>query len=113
MKLKLPGYELELVYSFRSNIYFERIAEHSVDFTNMKSEDLLTLFYSVVIASLQKAKQPIISMLDFMDVLDDNGGEKCLVDFTNWYIQTVSAQYENFKTDEAEPAKKKKTKKTN
>ena len=60
----------------------------------MSQNDLITLFYCVVIASLQKAKKPIITMLDFMDAIDENDGEKCIVDFSNWYVQTITAQYE-------------------
>lgn len=94
MKLKIGNEELELVYSFRSSIYFESITGHSLDFTKLTSNDLITLFYSVVVATLQKAKKPVISMLDFLDVIDDSGGEKCLVDFSNWYIGIMKTQYE-------------------
>ena len=94
MKLKIGNEELELVYSFRSSIYFESITGHSLDFTKLTSNDLITLFYSVVVATLQKAKKPVISMLDFLDIVDENGGDKCLVDFSNWYIGVVKSQYE-------------------
>ena len=94
MKLKINNEEIELVYSFRSAVYFEQIAGHNLDFTKMSQNDLITLFYCVVIASLQKAKKPIITMLDFMDAIDENDGEKCIVDFSNWYVQTITAQYE-------------------
>ena len=86
---------IELKYSFRSNIYFEQITKHSLNFENMSSDDFITLFYCVVIASLQKAKQPVITMLDFMDKIDDfNGGEKCLMSFSEWYISIIKSQYE-------------------
>ena len=114
MKLKIGNEELELVYSFRSSIYFESIAGHSLDFTKLTSNDLITLFYSVVVASLQKAKKPVISMLDFLDAVDDNGGEKCLVDFSNWYIAIMKAQYELLaeeKEDKEKPLKEGKKKK--
>ena len=114
MKLKIGNEELELVYSFRSSIYFESITGHSLDFTKLTSNDLITLFYSVVVASLQKAKQPVISMLDFLDAVDDNGGEKCLVDFSNWYIEIMKAQYELLteeKEDKEKPLKEGKKKK--
>lgn len=94
MKLKINNEEIELVYSFRSAVYFEQIAGHNLDFTKMSQNDLITLFYCVVIASLQKAKKPVITMLDFMDAIDENDGEKCIVDFSNWYVQTITAQYE-------------------
>lgn len=94
MKLNIKGEDLELVYSFRSAIYFEQIAGKNVDFQNFTANDLITLFYSVVIASLQKAKKPIITMLDFLDAIDDNGGDKCLLEFSNWYTEIIKAQYE-------------------
>ena len=94
MKLNINGEELELVYSFRSNIYFEQITGHAVDFSKLNSNDLITLFYSIVIASLQKAKKPTISMVDFLDVVDDNQGEKCILEFSNWYVKEIQAQYE-------------------
>lgn len=85
---------LTLVYSFRSNIYFEQITGHNVDFEKFNANDLVTLFYSVFLASLQKAKMPTMTMLDFLDVVDSNGGEKCLVEFSNWYVETMKAQYD-------------------
>lgn len=94
MKLNINGEELELVYSFRSNIYFEQITGHAVDFTKLNSNDLITLFYCIVISSLQKAKRPTISMVDFLDVVDDNHGEKCILEFSNWYVKEIQAQYE-------------------
>ena len=109
MTLKVNGEDLELVYSFRSSIYFEQIANHSLDLTNFTSNDLVTLFYSVVVASLQKAKKPIISMLDFLDAVDDNGGDKCIVDFSNWYVNILKNQYELL-SDEKEDNKEEKPK---
>ena len=113
MKIKINNEEIELVYSFRSSVYFESIAGHNLDFTKMSQNDLITLFYCVVIASLQKAKKPVITMLDFMDAIDENDGEKCIIDFSNWYVQTITAQYEvlNSMGDEKKQTKtgKKKT----
>lgn len=94
MILKINNEDLELIYSFRSSIYFEQITGHALDFNNFTSNDLLTLFFSVVTASLQKVKKPIISMMEFLDVIDDNGGDKCLLDFSTWYIGIMKAQYE-------------------
>lgn len=113
MKIKINNEEIELVYSFRSAVYFEQITGHNLDFTKMSQNDLITLFYCVVIASLQKAKKPVITMLDFMDAIDENDGEKCIIDFSNWYVQTITAQYEvlNSMGDEKKQTKtgKKKT----
>lgn len=106
MKLKIGEEELELVYSFRSNVYFEQISGKNVDFNNLTANDLITLFYSVVIASLQKAKKPIITMLDFLDVIDDNGGDHCLMEFSNWYVETIRAQFEVLNSIEDDKKKK-------
>lgn len=94
MTLKINDENIELAYSFRSAVYFEQIAGHNLDFNKMSPNDLIILFYCVVIASLQKAKKPVITMLDFMDAIDENNGEKCIIDFSNWYVQTITAQYE-------------------
>lgn len=111
MKIKLPNSEdLELVYSFRSSVYFEQITGHNLDLAQLSQNDLITLFYSVFIASLQKAKRPIISMLDFLDIVDDNGGEKCVVDFSNWFVDIIKAQYEVLSA-EVDDKKKKATSK--
>lgn len=94
MTLKFNDQDIELKWSFRSNIYFEQIQGKNLDFSNLTTNDLLTLFYCCFIATLQKNKKEIIALTDFLDVLDDNGGEKCLYDFSNWYIQQMTAQYD-------------------
>lgn len=113
MKLKINNEEITLMYSFRSALYFEQIAGHNLDFNTLSANDLVTLFYSVVLASLQKAKKPVITMIDFLDVIDDNGGEKCLTDFTTWYVEILKAQYEVLAQEEDNKAKKVSKKKTN
>lgn len=111
MTLKINNEELELVYSFRSALYFEQIAGHNLDFNTLTANDLVTLFYSVTISSLQKAKKPVITMIDFLDVIDDNGGEKCLTDFTTWYVDVLKAQYEVLAQEEEDKKAKKVSKK--
>lgn len=103
---------VELKYSFRSTIYFEQITNNTVEVgKKFTRNDLLILFYSVVIASLQKAKKPIISMLDFMDAIDDyNGGEKCLNEFGYWYADVVAAQYDLIESTMTEKENKEQTK---
>jgi hypothetical protein len=113
MTLKINNEDITLVYSFRSSLYFEQIAGHNLDFNTLTANDLVTLFYSVVIASLQKAKKPVITMIDFLDVIDDNGGEKCLTDFTTWYVDILKAQYEVLAQEEDKKTKKVSKKKTN
>ena len=113
MTLKINDENIELAYSFRSGIYFEQIAHKPLDLTNISSEDFVTLFYCIVLASLQKAKKPVITMLDFLDIVDDNGGEKCLMEFSDWYIAVMKAQYEVLTDDNDKKPKNVSKKKTN
>jgi len=108
MKLKINGEDLELTYSFRINLYYEEISGKSLDFQNVKSEDLVNLFYATVVSSLQKAKKPTISFLDFLDCIDDNGGEKMIVEFSNWYVSVVKSQYDILTEDDKSKVSKKK-----
>ena len=101
MKLKINSNEtIDLIYSFRANIYYEQIQGHSLDFTNFTSSDLLTLFYCVVVATLQKKQMPPMTMLEFMDILDDNGGDHAVLEFSNWYTQQLQAQYDLYNAEE-------------
>lgn len=116
MKIKINGEYLELVYSFRSAIYFEQITGHNIDFSNLTGNDLITLFYTVVIASLQKTKKEVIDMVSFLDVVDENGGDKCFMEFAKWYAEVIRVQFEILNSTEDEGEKKeikgkKKTKK--
>ena len=94
MKLKYNDKVIELVYSFRANVYFEQIQNKNIDFANLNANDVITLFYCYFLASLQKAKEPTVDMLTFLDIIDDNGGEKCVLQFSNWLIDVMKAQYE-------------------
>lgn len=94
MTLKYNEKEIELTYSFRANIYFEQIQKKNIDFSNLDANDVITLFYCYFISSLQKKKEPMIDMLTFLDIIDDNGGEKCVMDFSNWLIDIMKTQYE-------------------
>ena len=111
MKIKYLDKEIELLYSFRSNIYFEQIQGKNIDFAQFTANDVLVLFYCIFIATLQKNKMPIVSLDDFMDIVDENGGEKCFVNFSSWYIETVKKQYEIMNDMEDEKPKKEKGKK--
>ena len=113
MKLKFNNEDIELVYSFRSNIYFESIQGKNIDLQNLTSQDIVTLFYCVFISTLQKQKKPIIDMLSFLDVIDDNGGDKVIVDFSNWYVNVLKTQFELLEDDNKEEEKPSKKKKKN
>lgn len=114
MKLKYQDKEIELLYSFRANIYFEQLQGKNVDFQNFSSNDMIMLFYCIFISTLQKNKMPIVSFTDFLDIIDDNEGDKCLINFANWYVEIIKNEYvlvsdmnDGVKNENQDPAKKK------
>lgn len=108
----LDGSDLELVNSFRVLLYFEQMSGHSIDLQSFTPNDIILLFYAMTIASLQKARKDVISLLDFYDVIDNNGGEKCILDFSNFYVDIIKKQSEalqnlDVEEDEEDGSKKK------
>ena len=108
MTLKISDTEtLELKYSFRSSIYFETISGHNLDLQNLTGNDLVTLFYAVFVASLQKEGKPIIDMLSFLNIVDDNGGDKALLEFSQWYVNQIKLQWDLEEEPEEKQSKEK------
>ena len=108
MTLKINDNEnLELKYSFRSSIYFETISGHNLDLQNLSANDLITLFYAVFVASLQKEGRPIIDMITFLNIVDDNGGDKALLEFSKWYVDQIKIQWDLEEEPEEKPSKEK------
>lgn len=109
MTLKINDNEnLELKYSFRSSIYFETISGHNLDLQNLTGNDLVTLFYAVFVASLQKEQKPIIDMITFLDIIDENGGDKTLLEFSKWYVAQIKIQWDLEESPEEEKQTKEK-----
>lgn len=108
MTLKISETEtLELKYSFRSSIYFETISGHNLDLQNLSGNDLIVLFYAVFVASLQKEGRPIIDMMTFLDIVDENGGDKCLLAFSRWYVDQIKLQWDLEEEPEEKVSKEK------
>lgn len=95
MKIKIENQELELHYSFRMALMYEQIQNKSIDFANLKMEDIVVLFFAAVVSTLQYNKiANTMKYEDFLNWIDDNGGEKILIEFTNWYVEQVQRQYD-------------------
>lgn len=93
MKFEFEGRIYHLHYSFRIGLIYEEIQKKSIDFSNLSQLDLITLFYAAFIATLQYNKvNNTIKFEDFMNWIDDNGGEKLIIDFTHWYIDVMKQQ---------------------
>lgn len=95
MKIKIENQELELHYSIRMSLIYEQIQNKSIDFVNLKLEDIVILFFTAVVSTLQYNKiANTMKYEDFLNWLDDNGCEKILIEFTNWYVEQVQRQYD-------------------
>lgn len=95
MKIKIDNKELELHYSFRMALMYEQIQNKSIDLVNLKLEDIVILFFAAVVSTLQYNKiANTMKYEDFLNWIDDNGGEKILLEFTNWYGEQVRRQYD-------------------
>lgn len=95
MKIKLNEKEYELRYSFRMMMIYEQIAGKTLDWQNLTTQDLVILFYATVIATLQYNKNSTpLKYDDFLNWIDDNGSDMLLVEFANWYAETVTHQAE-------------------
>lgn len=95
IELLIDDKQIELHYSFRIYIMYETITGKNLDFNNLKTSDLFILFYSTVLATLQYNKiEHALKYDDFMNTLDDNGGEYVLTKFATWFIQKMQQQAE-------------------
>lgn len=92
MKIKIKNQELELAYSMRTYILFENIQGQSLSFENLNSyTSLIVLFYSAIVATIQKRKLDIsISYDEFIDWLDENNGENMIKEFSNWFTTQLT-----------------------
>ncbi len=82
MKITYHEKEYELKYSFRALMIYENITQKSFQPTTLT--DIITFFYSVVLAS---AKGDIIDYNEFIDWLDDNTTE--LNNFSLWLTEIL------------------------
>lgn len=112
MKLKIKGEDIELLYLYRTILFFEDLAGHNLDFANMTQKDIANLFYANVCATLQKMKKDVITMLDLLDIIDDNGGERCVLQFASWYIENYKKELEILNDINVDDKPVKKTKET-
>lgn len=92
MKIKINEKEYDLHYSLRIYMIYENVANKALDQANLTISDLILLFYAAVIATLQYNKADIISYLEFLDYIDDNGGEFLVTQFGEWFAKQIETQ---------------------
>jgi len=92
MKINIKGTDLELHYSMRMYILYENIMGKSLNFENASSyTSLIVLFYSAIIATIQKEKLNMVVTYDeFMNWLDDQNGADIMKEFSDWFTSNLN-----------------------
>lgn len=110
IELLIDDKQIELHYSFRIYIMYETITDKNVDYANLKLSDLFILFYSTVLATLQYNKiEHALKYDEFMNIVDDNGGEVILTSFTTWFMNKMQQQAELLQQNDDLTVEEKKT----
>jgi len=93
MKIKIKDTEFELRYSMRMFINYEAIIGKSLEPTDLQNyTNFIALFFSCVVASASYHKIQLgLTYEDFINWLDDNGGELILLQFGEWYMNITKA----------------------
>ena len=101
MKITINNHEVELKKTFRSYVIYESITDKI--FAPKTMSDIITYFYSVVLAS---DKDINITFDQFIDWLDEN--EDALNDFEKWLteINEVDSQLQSKKKEKKTKEKK-------
>ena len=92
MKIKIQEKEIELKKTFRSYVIYESITDKI--FAPKTMSDIITYFYSVILASDRNLE---LTFDEFIDWLDEN--ENALNDFEQWLtkINEVDSQLQSKK----------------
>lgn len=101
MKITINNHEVELKKTFRSYVIYESITDKI--FAPKTMSDIITYFYSVVLASDRNLE---LTFDEFIDWLDDN--EDALNDFEQWLtkINEVDSQFQSKKKEKKTKEKK-------
>lgn len=87
MVITIENKEITLKYSFKGYMIYEQLMEESFKPTGMK--EIITLFYSMCMAS---CKDLTITFDSFIDWLDEN--PKMLGDFSTWISSNITRDNE-------------------
>ena len=101
MKINIKDKEIELKKTFRSYVIYESITDKI--FNPKTMSDIITYFYSVVLASDRNLE---LTFDQFIDWLDEN--ENALNDFEKWLteINEVDSQFQSKKKEKKTKEKK-------
>jgi len=79
MKITIKGKEVELKYSLRALIMYENIENKTFQPTSL--QNLMTFFYSIVLAS---SKDYSLTFDEFLDFVDEDQNNNLLNEFAGW-----------------------------
>jgi len=104
MTVKIQEKEIELKLSIRTYIYYENIINKSFELKDLSNfNNLVSFFYSVILSSSKKQGLNFkMAYDDFIEWIDDNGGEYLLVDFINWFTKEQESQAQFLRKNETE-----------
>lgn len=93
MKITINEHEFELRYSMRMFINYEAIIGKSLNPEDLKNyTNFIALFFACIVASAAYNKIQLgLSYDDFLNWIDDNGGEVMLLQFGEWYMKMAQS----------------------
>lgn len=114
MKVKINEHEFELRYSMRMFINYEAIMGKSLDPADLQNyTNFIALLFACISASAAYNKiQLNLSYDDFLNWLDEQGGELFLVKFGQWYLKASQANAALMQQSSSEEGTKKSRKKS-
>ena len=83
MKIKIQDKEIELKYSFRSMLIYEKITDRSFSASGLY--DIVMFFYATILGS---AKGLILGFDDFLDIIDAD--PMLVTEFSEWITDVIT-----------------------
>lgn len=113
MKVKISDKTINLKLSIRTYIYYENITNKAFELKDLSNfVNLITFFYSIILSSAKKEDIDFnMTYEEFIEWIDENGGEFLLVDFVNWFVKEQELQAQILRKDNKKEDTDNKTKK--
>lgn len=113
MEVKISDKTINLKLSIRTYIYYENITNKAFELKDLSNfVNLITFFYSIILSSAKKEDIDFnMTYEEFIEWIDENGGEFLLVDFVNWFVKEQELQAQILRKDNKKEDTDNKTKK--
>lgn len=112
MKVNIKNHDLELSFTIRMQINYEQKFNKPIDYEHINNIDIATgAFWACVNATFEKQKiDETISLDDFKDWIDDNGGLFMVNKFGIWVTKKLNEQWQFINEQDKENEEKPKSK---